>query len=102
MLKTDGKGHIVHGILNIYPSQNITISSGGSVVISNDITKPFVRVACDVGCYINIGGTSVSATSTTSPFLPAGAIDYFQMGDNTRVSGIAYSATGTLSVTEMD
>jgi hypothetical protein len=110
MIKTDGKGHLVHGILAIYPSQNITVSAGASVVISSDLTKPFIRVACDVACYINIGGSAVSSTATTSMLLPAGAIDYLQVGEHKRVSGLAYSATGglaysatgVLSVTEID
>ena len=100
-LATDDKGNIVNGILEIFPSQNITISAGASVAISTALTKPFIRIACDVACYVDLGNTGVSSTATTSMLLPAGAIDYLQRGTKTIVSALAYSATGVLSVTEM-
>ena len=76
-------------------------TSGGAASNSTaaGATITCFRVATRIDCYVNIG-TSVTATSS-SMFMPSGVVEYFKVAPGERVSVIAVSDEGEVTVTSM-
>ncbi len=58
-----------------------------------------IRVVATTECYIAIGASPTATTS--SVFMPALAIEYFEVPPSIKVSAIRVASSGTVHVTEM-
>lgn len=59
-----------------------------------------VRVAPVVACHVAIG-KDAEATTTASPYMPAGSVEYFATNPGERVSVIAASGEGDVNISQM-
>lgn len=58
-----------------------------------------VRVVADQDCYIAINDNPVA--TTTSAFLPQGAVEYFNVSPGDEVAAYGKTSAGSLSIVEM-
>lgn len=59
-----------------------------------------IRISSDVDCWYALGDSTVTVSSTTGAFLPAG-IEVIAVGDNTYIAVIQDSVAGNLNIVEM-
>jgi len=92
-----------HGVPALYPSTvqkvSYTDSSAACTNAFGDDTE-VVRIVATTACYVQF---AASPTATSSDFyLPADAVEYFNVTPGTKVAAIRVSTTsGTLCVCEM-
>lgn len=79
-------------------SQTITFTDANTTVsVALASTTKVVRISGDVDVHYTASG----AAATTSPFLMAGAYEYFAVHDGDSPQFLAPGATGTINLTEM-
>lgn len=85
----------------IIPGVSQVVDIGASSVASTAFSSKtsLVRVTANQDCFISFGATPV-ANTTTSIFLPLGAVDYFGVIPGTKLAVIQSSMSGTIFITE--
>lgn len=79
-------------------SQTITFSDANTTVsVALALRTRVVRISGDVDVHY----TATGAAATTSPFLMAGAYEYFEVAEGDSPQFLAPGATGTINLTEM-
>lgn len=90
------------------PRASVVFPFGGvAQAMTNDLGSftQVVRLLCTSACFVAIGSTAadavVTATGTTSYYLPANAAEYFRVNPGANIAVIQASSSGTLYITEM-
>lgn len=61
-----------------------------------------VRVAATADCWVRIGSNpTAAANGVDSIFMPAGAVEYFDVPAGSKIAGVVASGTGALNVARM-
>jgi len=98
-LLRDGYGTAIQGVLFPSAAQSKSISS--TATRSTAMTLPIIRVVSTTACFVSIGSSTVTAT-TSSHYLPANTVEYFLLRGNGYLSAVTSSATGTIYISEMN
>jgi hypothetical protein len=78
-------------------STNQAISISGTAASSNAVNTRVVRLVSTVDVHFSLTGTA----TTSSPLLPANAIEFVHTYDGDTISFITSGGSGTVHVTEM-
>jgi len=79
------------------PTSTEVVSISGTAAQTPALGSRVVRVVATADCFYAVN----AAATTSSAYLPAGAIEYFETPEDSYVSFITSSATGNAYVTEM-
>jgi len=87
---------------------NVTVSIGGSNKMAAALSgnAVVIRLVATVDTYVSIGPTNTVAAGPASFYLPAYAVEYFRVDDDTTnntwsVAAQAVTSVGTLNIVEM-
>lgn len=96
-LARDINGQFVQALTVVTP-QRVSVGAASAQSAVFGATTRVVRVAASTDCHIAFG-TNPTAT-TTSTYLPAGAVDYFAVEAGQRAAVIRATVDGFVSVVE--
>ena len=107
-LQEDGKGNPIQGALRPIKAQRVALTN--VTERSAEINSKIVKVHCDVACFLQFGGSDITTAESAGAIntlvkyvyaLPAGQVEYFNLGDLQYIAGILNTGTGTLEISEM-
>lgn len=97
-LRQDRNGHLLQAFVPGV-TQNVTVGAASlQSAAFGDLTR-LVRLAATTDCFVVFGADPTATTS--SMFLPSGAVEYLAVEPGTKVAVIRQTADGALNVTEM-
>lgn len=88
----------VDNLPTIKPTASVNLAFAGTSAQSSALVGTIVRVIATQNCWLAFG-TNPTANTTTSVYLPSGAVEYFAITTGWKIAAIQDSAAGTLNIT---
>jgi len=90
----NGGGLVVHGrtvpVGRMYDADTVHLNVDATATASTAFgtAMNMIRVCSDTNCWIDIASAAVGTPSATGDYLPAGAVEYLQVGAGNRVLSV--------------
>lgn len=98
-LISDKNGTPIQGALEPKISNSLALSITSNRSVNNFVNK-ILKIYSTVDCFYRLGDSTVTA-SQSDHFLPAKAIEYIAVGNNTKIAACVTTGTGVLYTSEM-